>query len=145
MAASLASRCTVQLSYAIGRSSPVSVSVDTHGTGTLADHLLARVAGELFDLSPAGNIRDLGLDRPVFLETARRGHFGRAGYAWEGYGKVEELRAWAKGKRGRARIVPFARKSDCGNQGMYPIDAGSDGLFGIPQVYGALRIQPEIR
>ena len=101
VAARLASRCTVQLSYAIGRSSPVSVSVDTHGTGLLGDHLLALAAGEFFDLSPGGNIRDLGLDRPVFLETTRRGHFGRAGYAWEGYGKVEELRAWAESKAGQ--------------------------------------------
>ena len=83
--AELAERVTVQLAYAIGSLVPVSVYVDTHGTGTVSDEVLARALPEVFDLSPGGIIEALNLRQPIFAATAAYGHFGRRGegFAWE--------------------------------------------------------------
>ena len=83
VAAGLASRCTVQLAYAIGVAEPVSIHVDTHGTGLVDDQELAAHCGKVFDLRPAGIIQALGLDRPIYQSTASYGHFGREGFPWE--------------------------------------------------------------
>src|SRR5205814_5038624 len=77
VAAGLASRCEIQVAYAIGVADPVSVAVDTFGTGVLHDERLAKLVRELFDLKPATIIRLLGLKRPIYRRTASYGHFGR--------------------------------------------------------------------
>ncbi|MHA1113628.1 MAG: methionine adenosyltransferase domain-containing protein, partial [Alphaproteobacteria bacterium] len=97
VAADLAERCTIQLSYAIGVSKPLSVYVDIHDTGSVDEADLVRVLQELVDLSPRG-IRDhLGLARPIYARTAAYGHFGRApeadgGFSWERTDLIEALR-----------------------------------------------------
>ena len=98
VAAGLADRCTIQLAYAIGVSKPLSVYVDTHGTGAVDDDRLGAVMREAVDLSPSG-IRDrLGLVRPIYARTAAYGHFGRApdgdgGFSWERTDLVDDLRS----------------------------------------------------
>jgi len=77
VAAGLASRCEVQVSYAIGVVKPVSVRVETFGTGKVADSKLAAAINRLFDLSPLGIIKELNLRRPLYRQTAVYGHFGR--------------------------------------------------------------------
>ncbi len=93
--AGAARRCEVQFAYAIGVTQPLSVRVDTFGTGAAPDAELARVVRDAFDLSPAGMLATLELRRPVYLPTARYGHFGRTGdgYTWEVSDRAEELRA----------------------------------------------------
>ncbi|TNF37392.1 MAG: methionine adenosyltransferase [Deltaproteobacteria bacterium] len=93
--AGLAERATVQLAYAIGALAPVSITVDTHGTGAVADPLLTRAVTETFDLSPGAIIEVLDLRRPRFLETAAYGHFGREGdaFTWEKTPRTEALLA----------------------------------------------------
>ena len=93
VAAGLATRCEVQVSYAIGVAKPLSIRVDTFGTGTVADGLLADAIGKVFDLRPAPIIRALDLKRPIYGRTAFHGHFGRDEFSWEGTGKVAELQA----------------------------------------------------
>ena len=95
VAAGLAKRCEVQLAYAIGVAHPVSVMVDTFGTGTVSDGVLAEVVIQVFDLRPAAIIRDLGLRAPIYKALASYGHMGREelGVAWEKTDKVEALRA----------------------------------------------------
>jgi S-adenosylmethionine synthetase len=85
VAADLARRCEVQLAYAIGVSEPVSVYVDTQGTGRIDDQRICELVREIFPLSPAGIIKYLDLRRPIFRQTAAGGHFGRAGvdFTWE--------------------------------------------------------------
>lgn len=97
VAAGLADRCLVQLAYAIGVSDPVSVLVDTNGTGRISEGALATLIREHFRLTPHGIIEDLQLRRPVYKETAAYGHFGRAeeGFTWEVTDKAEALRAAA--------------------------------------------------
>ncbi|HEX9810263.1 MAG TPA: methionine adenosyltransferase [Alphaproteobacteria bacterium] len=96
VAAGLAERCVIQISYAIGIAKPLSVYVDTLGTGTVPEARLAGVLGEVMDLSPRG-IRDhLGLDRPIYARTTAYGHFGRdpepdGGFCWERVDLVEAL------------------------------------------------------
>ena len=98
VAAGLADRCTIQLAYAIGVSKPLSVYVDTHGTGAVGDGRLGAVMREAVDLSPRG-IRDrLGLVRPIYARTAAYGHFGRVpdgdgGFSWERTDLVDDLRS----------------------------------------------------
>ena len=94
VAARLATRCQVQLAYAIGVAQPVSVLVDTYGTGKLADEAIADVASEVFELTPKGIIRHLKLRRPIYSSTAAYGHFGRsgAGFTWETTDKVKTLK-----------------------------------------------------
>ncbi|MBK7341729.1 MAG: methionine adenosyltransferase [Saprospiraceae bacterium] len=81
--AGMADRCTVQLSYAIGRAEPTSLFVDTHGSGKVPEHLLGNAIRQAFDLTPAGIIRDLDLRRTIYQPTASGGHFGRSEFPWE--------------------------------------------------------------
>lgn len=92
VAAGLASRCLVQLAYAIGVADPVSVLIDTQGTGLVADERLAELVREHFRLTPAGIIEELELRRPIYRQTASYGHFGRDGFAWERTDRAEALR-----------------------------------------------------
>jgi len=94
VAAGLADRCTVQLAYAIGVAEPVSVFVQTHGTGKVDEAKLAEVIRKNFELTPKGIIKMLDLRRPIFKQTAKFGHFGRVNdeFSWEKTDKVEALR-----------------------------------------------------
>jgi len=94
VAADLADRCEVQVSYAIGVAKPLSIYVDTFGTGKLPDERLEEIIGELFDLRPAAILEYYNLRRPIYKQTARHGHFGRTGedYTWERTERVEDLR-----------------------------------------------------
>ena len=95
VAAGLASRCQIQLAYAIGVAKPVSVRVDTFGTGTVADTKLEEAVEKVFDLRPAAIIRDLDLRRPIYRQLAAYGHFGRddLDLPWEKTGRVAALKA----------------------------------------------------
>ncbi len=95
VAAGLARRCQVQLAYAIGVARPVSVRVDTFGTGTVPDEQLSDAVEQVFDLRPAAIIRDLGLRRPIYRQLAAYGHFGRddLDLSWEKTDRVEALKA----------------------------------------------------
>jgi S-adenosylmethionine synthetase len=97
VAAGLADKCLVQLAYAIGVADPVSVLVDTGGTGRMSENALAELIREHFRLTPGGIIEDLRLRRPVYRETAAYGHFGREGdgFTWEATDKAEALRSAA--------------------------------------------------
>jgi len=92
VAAGLASRCEVQLAYAIGVAEPVSVMVNTFGTGTTSEERISQLVREFFELKPAGIISSLDLLRPIFKETAAYGHFGRGHFTWEQTDKAELLR-----------------------------------------------------
>lgn len=98
VAAGLADKVTVQLAYAIGVAEPVSVLVDTHGTGTVDDDRLAAIVRENFKLNPRGIIETLDLLRPIYKQTARFGHFGRLNdeFTWEKTDKAEALRSAAE-------------------------------------------------
>ena len=96
VAAGLADRCEVQLAYAIGVSEPVSVHVDTEGTGKIEDERLCELAREFFPLTPRGIIDYLDLRRPIYRKTAAGGHFGREGFSWEQTDKAKELAKAAK-------------------------------------------------
>ena len=110
VAAGLARRAEVQLAYAIGVAEPLSVRVDTFGTGAVPDGRIAELVREHFKLTPRGIIETLNLRRPIYKETARHGHFGRTGahFTWEATDKAEALRkaaglgALAKDKKSRA-------------------------------------------
>jgi S-adenosylmethionine synthetase len=97
VAAGLADRCEVQVAYAIGVSHPVSVMVETFGTGKLAGAELTRLVEQEFDLRPGAIVRDLDLRRPIFQKTAAYGHFGRSDhdFTWERTDRVDALRAAA--------------------------------------------------
>ncbi|MEW6752312.1 MAG: methionine adenosyltransferase [Candidatus Latescibacterota bacterium] len=97
VAARLAERCQVQLAYAIGVAEPVSVRVDTFGTGRLADEQIGGLIRQVFELKPRGIIETLQLRRPIYRKTAAYGHFGRqlADFTWEKTDRAEELRARA--------------------------------------------------
>ncbi len=94
VAAGLAERCGIQVAYAIGVAKPVSLMVETFGTGTMPDEKLAKLLEQVFDFTPAGIIETLDLRRPVYRETASYGHFGRElpGFTWEKTDKVKELK-----------------------------------------------------
>ncbi len=92
VAAGFASRCEIQLAYAIGVPFPVSVMVDTFGTGTIDDMAITRAVTEVFDLTPAGIIKTLDLCRPIYQATAAYGHFGRSQFPWEKTDKADELK-----------------------------------------------------
>ena len=92
VAAGLAKLAEVQVSYAIGVAKPVSISVNTFGTGTVADEKIARAIPEVFDLRPYGLIKQLDLLRPIYQKTATYGHFGRPSFSWEQTNKVDELK-----------------------------------------------------
>jgi S-adenosylmethionine synthetase len=93
VAAGLADKCTVQLAYAIGVAEPVSVYIDTHGTGKVDEDRLSEAVRKNFALTPKGIIEALDLRRPIFKETARFGHFGRTGegFTWEKTDKADAL------------------------------------------------------
>ncbi|MFO0921469.1 MAG: methionine adenosyltransferase [Pirellulales bacterium] len=93
VASGLADRCEVQLAYAIGVSQPVSVHVDTQGSGKVSDHRICDVVKTFFDLSPAGIIKYLDLRRPIYRKTAAGGHFGRnePDFTWEATTRSAEL------------------------------------------------------
>ncbi|MBY0291961.1 MAG: methionine adenosyltransferase [Alphaproteobacteria bacterium] len=97
VAAGLAARCTLQLSYAIGRAEPTSFYINTHGTGLISEDRLANVLRELVDLTPHGIRKKLALHKPIYRRTATYGHFGRdvdpdGGFSWEKLDLVEELK-----------------------------------------------------
>ena len=98
VAAGLAQKCEVQISYAIGRSEPMSVLVDTFGTGTIPDEKLAKIVNEVFDLRPGMIIKSLSLRRPIYQQVAAYGHFGRPelDLPWEKTDKISKLKTLAK-------------------------------------------------
>jgi len=93
VAAGLAKRCEIELAYAIGVSRPVSVLVNTHGTGKISDEAITALINENFDLRPAAIIRHLGLRRPIYKATAAYGHFGRTDIdaPWEKTDRADTL------------------------------------------------------
>lgn len=92
VAAGLADRCEIQLSYAIGVAEPTSIMVETFGTGKVANDVLVKLIYQFFDLRPYGLIKMLDLIRPIYRETAAYGHFGREHFPWEKTDKAVELR-----------------------------------------------------
>jgi S-adenosylmethionine synthetase len=97
VAGGFADRCTIQLSYAIGVSKPLSVYVETYGTGKVEEERLVTILGELVDLSPRGIREHLGLNKPIYARTAAYGHFGRpvdadGGFSWERTDLVDKLK-----------------------------------------------------
>ena len=97
VAASLAEKCVIQLSYAIGVSHPISIFVNTFGTGVVPDHVIANILPEIMNLSPRGIREHLNLNRPIYARTAAYGHFGRkpdqdGGFSWEKTDLVEALK-----------------------------------------------------
>ena len=93
VAAGLARRCEIQLAYAIGVAEPVSIAVDSFGTGSVADARIVKAVREVFSCTPRSMIETLDLRRPIYRPTAAYGHFGRDGFSWERTDKVEALRA----------------------------------------------------
>ncbi|WP_171170931.1 methionine adenosyltransferase [Ruegeria sp. HKCCA0370] len=98
VAAGMAERCTIQLSYAIGVSKPLSIYADTHGTGQLADTVIEKAVGEVMDLTPRGIRQHLQLNKPIYQRTAAYGHFGRqpsddGGFSWERTDLVDALKS----------------------------------------------------
>ena len=95
VAAGLAKQCEVQVAYAIGVAKPVSIMVDTFGTGTVSDEKIEQAVEKVFDLTPAAIIRDLGLRKPIYRKLAAYGHMGREdlGVKWENTDRVDELKA----------------------------------------------------
>lgn len=93
VAAGVADKCEIQLAYAIGVAKPVSISVDTFGTGKVADDKITEVVNKLFDLRPAGIINNLQLRRPIYKQTAAYGHFGRTDIElpWEKLDRVQDI------------------------------------------------------
>ncbi len=102
VAAGLANRCTVQIAYAIGVSEPVSLMVDTHGTGILHDSVIEDAVNSIFDLTPTGIIRSLALQHPIYEQTATYGHFGRdlPEFTWERTDRIEQLRNFSPTETG---------------------------------------------
>ncbi len=94
VASGLADEVEIQVAYAIGVANPVSVFVDSHGTGKLDDEKLAEIVKKEFDLRPYAIIKALDLRRPVFAQTAAYGHFGRDGFAWEKTDKADKLKKY---------------------------------------------------
>jgi S-adenosylmethionine synthetase len=91
VAAGLADRCEIQIAYAIGKAEPVAVYVETFGTGTHPDHVIAKAINATFDLRPAAIIKDLDLLNPIYLATASNGHFGNSDFSWEQTSRVVKL------------------------------------------------------
>ena len=96
VAAGLAEKCEIQLSYAIGVAQPTSIMVDTFGTGKLSDEKIVNILRENFDFRPAGIIKMLDLRRPIYKQTAAYGHFGRhdVDLPWEKLDKVDTLKKY---------------------------------------------------
>ena len=96
VASGLADEIELQVAYAIGVARPVSIFVDTFGTGKLDDETLAEVIKKEFDLRPAAIIDTLGLQRPIYAETSAYGHFGREVFPWERTDRAESLKKYLK-------------------------------------------------
>jgi S-adenosylmethionine synthetase len=98
VAAGVATHCLIQLSYAIGVAKPISIHVDTYGSGKIADSEIVRIITKLFDLTPAGIIKRLDLKRPIYKQTAKNGHFGRElpEFTWEKLDMVDKIKKEAK-------------------------------------------------
>ena len=96
VASGLADKIQLQISYAIGRSKPVSVDVNTYGTGKVADNVLAAIISDEFDLRPRAIIDKFQLQRPIYFATASYGHFGRGNFPWEQLDKVDDLKKYIK-------------------------------------------------
>ncbi|MGO1618359.1 MAG: methionine adenosyltransferase domain-containing protein, partial [Oceanisphaera sp.] len=92
VAAGLAERCEIQVSYAIGIAEPTSISIETFGTGKVAESVIDAIVREHFDLRPYGLIQMLDLNRPIYQATAAYGHFGRDEFPWEAVDKADLLR-----------------------------------------------------
>jgi S-adenosylmethionine synthetase len=105
VAAGLAARCEIQIAYAIGIAKPVSVHIDTFGTGVIPDTKIAAIVRDIFDLRPKGIVNMLDLLKPVYQQTAAYGHFGRTekGFTWERTNKAAALRAAAGGGKARTK------------------------------------------
>jgi len=101
VAAKLAERCEVQVSYAIGVAEPTSIMVDTFGTGVISEKELSAIIRQVFPLTPKGIIEHLKLRRPIYRQTAAYGHFGNASFSWEATDKAEELARLAKKGSGK--------------------------------------------
>jgi S-adenosylmethionine synthetase len=98
VAAGLATRCTIQLSYAIGVAKPLSIYANTHGTGTVSEESIEKAVAQAMDLTPRGIRTHLGMNKPIYARTAAYGHFGRApeadgGFSWEKIDLIEALKA----------------------------------------------------
>ena len=100
VAAGVVDRCEIQLAYAIGVAEPVSIMVNTYGSGKLPDQQIVKLVRELFDLTPLGIIRTLKLRRPIYLKTAAYGHFGRSddGFTWEELDRVNDIKRAARNR-----------------------------------------------
>ena len=96
VAAKLAKRCEIQLAYAIGVPYPVSVKVDSFGTGSVSDDILSQAVNEVFNLTPSGIVKGLKLLRPIYRHSAYHGHFGRKGFPWEETNKAAALKKAVK-------------------------------------------------
>lgn len=98
VAAGLAEKCEIQIAYVIGGKKPLSININTFGTGKISDDKLVKLISEVFDLSPGGIIRELNLLRPIYRKTACYGHFGREDpdFTWERTNKVKELLKYLK-------------------------------------------------
>jgi S-adenosylmethionine synthetase len=98
VAAGLADRCTIQLAYAIGVSKPLSIYIDTYGTGQVDEAKLVKTLSDLMDLSPRGIRQHLGLNKPIYARTSAYGHFGRepeadGGFSWEKVDLAQSLKS----------------------------------------------------
>ena len=96
VAAGLADKCQIEISYAIGKAHPVSLNVETFGTSKYSDDALMKIINEVFDLRPYGIIKTLDLRRPIYNQTARNGHFGKPEFSWEKTDKVQDILLAAK-------------------------------------------------
>lgn len=99
VASGIADRCELQLAYAIGVAEPVSICVNTFGTGKIPEKEIELIVKSVFNLTPKGIIQELGLRKPIFKNTAAYGHFGRSGFSWERTDKADQIREEA-GKLG---------------------------------------------
>ncbi|MDR2945379.1 MAG: methionine adenosyltransferase domain-containing protein, partial [Candidatus Adiutrix sp.] len=115
VAAGLASRCEVQLAYAIGVAQPVSVMADTFGTGLVDDAAISQALQRVFSFKPADMIQQLDLKRPIYEKTASYGHFGRTEpeFTWENVGKAGELREAAGLTGPPPAIIPTCEAGQC--------------------------------
>ena len=92
VASGICDRCYIQVAYAIGRATPVSIDVRTNGTGVVPDEKITEIVKKVFDFRPLAIIRGLKLNRPQYAPTAAYGHFGNPSYAWEQTDKAEEIK-----------------------------------------------------
>lgn len=113
VASGLAKKCEVQISYAIGKPEPMSLLVDTFGTGKIEDEILSVIVGKVFDLRPGMIIKELNLRTPIFRQTAAYGHFGRPdlNLPWEKTDKIKELQALAKNGIHKIKSSPIFLKA----------------------------------